>query len=198
MTISNNRAAGQAGATKHSSLSLCALAAMAAGLLCVALPPLAARAAGNGLQSGITCPAAAPYRIYVYGVWRCYECDRDTLPEECEKRKAANRAARRSWKDLRNPKIPCRNAPCSPGAAAAKREGISSGAVDRLSGDGAPRAPLGGGQSGGGPGTRSSASGAASSATSSGGGTSAPSIGTNTIMRAGGSTPGQTQSPGLR
>jgi hypothetical protein len=223
MTISNNRAAGQAGATRHSSLSLGALAAVTAGLLCVALPPQAARAAGSGLQSGIVCPASAPYRIYVYGVWRCYECDRDTPPEECkakrEKREAAERAARRQ-RDLRNAKIPCWTAPCSPGAAAAlKREGTSSGgseqvqpsgerrrntasggssAVDRLSGGGAPRAPLGSGQSGGGAGTRSSASAGASSAAPSGGGSSAPNIGTNAIMRAGGSTPGQSQSPGLR
>ncbi len=195
MTITNNRAAGQAGATKHSSLSLWAVAAVSASLLCIALPPQTAHAGGNGLRSGIVCPAAAPYRVYVWGAWRCYADDPHTAEDEGAAARAAqeaDRAERRRQKHLRRTEIPCRNERCSPAARGAG--GSSNSAMDRLGG-GTAGAPSGGGQSGGRSATRSSAG---TGPVTSGGGPSAPNIGISTITRPGGTTPGQSQSSGLR
>jgi hypothetical protein len=72
--------------------------------------------------------------------------------------------------------------------------GSSTSAMDRLGGGGMGGAPSGGGQSSGRSAPRPSAGGGASSGTPSG---RAPSIGTNTILQPGGTTPGG-RSPGLR
>jgi hypothetical protein len=73
--------------------------------------------------------------------------------------------------------------------------GSSTSAMDRLGGGGMGGAPSGGGQSGERSAPRPSAGGGASSETPSG---RAPNIGINTIMKPGGTSPGQGQSPGLR
>jgi hypothetical protein len=183
MTIPNIRP-GMLGRThlrRHSSVSkwgLAYVAYLALGTLAAAMSPDVARSHGFGGKSGVVCPYGHVFQCLMT-YCACYETE--------EQKKAGKRQ-----KALKRVTNPCRAEPCSPGAS--RRS--SSSAMDRLGGRGMSPAASRGGQTGGGSAARPSGGGTSSSAP--GGGSPAPNIGTNTIMRPGGSTPGQRQSPGLR
>jgi hypothetical protein len=183
MTIPRTRPAslGRTHSRRHSSVSIwrpAYLACLALGTLAVAMSPEVARSHGIGVKSGVVCGYGQVFLCF-NGACACYETE--------EQKKAVKR-----WKALKRVTNPCGAEPCSPGAS----RGSSSSAMDRLGGRGVSSAASRGGQTGGGSAARPSGGGTSSAAT--GGGSSAPNIGTNNIMRPVGSTPAQSQSPGLR